>query len=269
MVYTEGGQYLAVDLFPGNYEVTVEKNGFASERRSESHGHRGRNRHRRPHSAGWRLPSASADAQGVPKNEPLLAYDDLYPPGAGREIIERSCIRCHGPDFLPNHQWDADQWNAAIDLMHVDRSQCQSSRPHQPFERSEGISPAERKTLVDYLVKNFGPDSTRRGLAVPEAPVDEKALGKAEFIEYHVPPLANGQSRRFHDEHLSANGDVWYTDTNGLQIGKMDPRTATWTDYPLPDAKYRGHGLVQDARRRFLGIRAHGVCPHRQQDRER
>ena len=39
------------------------------------------------------------------------------PPGAGRQIIERTCIRCHGPDFLPNHQWDADQWNAAIDLM--------------------------------------------------------------------------------------------------------------------------------------------------------
>ena len=99
--------------------------------------------------------------------------------------------------------------------------------------------------LVDYLVKNFGPDSTPRGLAIPEAPVDEKALGKAEFIEYHLPPLPNGHDRRFHDEHLTMNGDVWYVDTNGLQIGKMDPRTASWTDYPLPDAKYRGHGLIQ------------------------
>ena len=28
MVYTVGGKYQAVDLFPGNYEVTVEKSGF-------------------------------------------------------------------------------------------------------------------------------------------------------------------------------------------------------------------------------------------------
>src|ERR1700758_448909 len=28
MVYTEGGKYQMVDLFPGNYEVTVMKSGF-------------------------------------------------------------------------------------------------------------------------------------------------------------------------------------------------------------------------------------------------
>ena len=30
MVFTEGGRYQAVDLFPGNYEVTVKKNGFTN-----------------------------------------------------------------------------------------------------------------------------------------------------------------------------------------------------------------------------------------------
>src|ERR1700686_3122280 len=29
MVFTEGGRYHAVDLFPGNYEVSVTKNGFS------------------------------------------------------------------------------------------------------------------------------------------------------------------------------------------------------------------------------------------------
>src|ERR1700722_12679747 len=28
MVFTDGGRYEAVDLFPGNYEVSVTKNGF-------------------------------------------------------------------------------------------------------------------------------------------------------------------------------------------------------------------------------------------------
>ena len=65
-------------------------------------------------------------------------------------------------------------------------------------------------------------------------------------IEYHIPPLAKGD-RGFHDAHLSQNGDVWYVDARGLQVGKMDPRTATWTDYPVAGPQYRGHGLTQDA----------------------
>jgi streptogramin lyase len=177
---------------------------------------------------------------GLPKDEPLLSYDELYPPSHARETIERTCILCHGPDFLPNKQWDESQWNAAIDLM------------QNPFDNAGSrlvpgtFAPGEREELVAYLVKNFGPESKKRGLAVPDQPVDEKALGKAMFVEYHIPPLANGQ-RGFHDAHLSQNGDVWYVDARGLQIGKMDPRTATWTDYPLAGPQFRGHGLTQDA----------------------
>ena len=46
----------------------------------------------------------------------------------------------------------------------------------------------------------------------------------------------------------SLNGDVWYVDMGGLQIGKMDPRTAIWTNYALPGPQYQGHGLTEDAR---------------------
>ena len=245
MVFTEAGKYQALDLFPGNYEVTVTKNGFSdSEVQKVTVAAGGTATADFSMQEGTVRP-AQQMRTGVPFNEPLVAYDELYPPGPARVTIERSCMRCHGPDFLPNKQWDADQWNAGIDLM---MSTAPNSNP--PGRINEISVPGliqgdERKVLVDYLVKNFGPDSTPRGLAVPEAPADEKALGKAEFIEYHLPALPGGKERRFHDEHLSQNGDVWYVDTNGLQIGKMDPRTASWTDYALPDAKYRGHGLIQ------------------------
>jgi len=245
MVYTDGGKYQAVDLFPGNYEVTVSKNGFnSSDVQKVTVTAEGTATADFTLQEGTVRP-AQQMRTGVPLNEPLLPYDQLYPPGPGRVTIEHTCMRCHGPDFLSNKQWDADQWNAAIDLM-----QSTAPNTNPPGRISEasvpgGIKPEDRKVLVDYLVKNFGPDSTPRGLALPEAPIDEMALGKAEYIEYHLPALPSGKERRFHDEHLSMNGDVWYVDTNGLQIGKMDPRTATWTDYALPDAKYRGHGLIQ------------------------
>ena len=247
MVYTIGGKYQAVDLFPGNYEVTVEKSGFnggAPQKVTVTAG--GNATADLTMTEGVYRPSQQMRG-GSPKNVPLLAYDELYPPGEGRQIIEKTCIRCHGPDFLPGKQWDADQWNAAIDLM---LSTAPNSNP--PGRISEAsvpglIPPHDRQVLVDYLVKNFGPDSMPRGLAVADPPVDEAALGKAMWIEYHIPPLANGKDRRFHDEHLSQNGDVWYADMGALQIGKMDPRTATWTDYPAENTKFRGHGLTQDA----------------------
>src|ERR1700683_12949 len=117
MVFTEGGRYQAVDLFPGNYEVSVTKNGFS-----------GGDVQKITIASGA---SATADftlkegtyrpnqqmRSGTPKHEPLLSYDELYPPSHARETIERTCIMCHGPDFLPNKQWDESQWNAAIDLM--------------------------------------------------------------------------------------------------------------------------------------------------------
>jgi streptogramin lyase len=147
---------------------------------------------------------------------------------------------CHGPDFLPNKQWNEEQWSAAIDLMQNPNDNAGARFVPGTF------AAGEREELVAYLVKNFGPDSKKRGLAVPDEPIDEKALGKAMFIEYHIPPLAKGD-RGFHDAHLSQNGDVWYVDARGLQVGKMDPRTATWTDYPVGGLQFRGHGLTQDA----------------------
>ncbi|HTC62158.1 MAG TPA: carboxypeptidase-like regulatory domain-containing protein, partial [Candidatus Saccharimonadales bacterium] len=112
MVFTEGGRFQAVDLFPGNYEVSVSKNGFT-----------GGDAQKITIAAGG---SATADftlkegtyrpnqqmRAGLPKGEPLVSYDELYPPSHARETIERTCIMCHGPDFLPNKQWDEEQWNA-------------------------------------------------------------------------------------------------------------------------------------------------------------
>jgi virginiamycin B lyase len=236
MVFTEGGRYQAVDLFPGNYEVSVKKNGFADsevQKLTIAAGASG--------TADFSLKEGTYRPNqqmrsGLPHNEPLYSYDELYPPGHARETIERTCIMCHGPDFLPNKH----QWNAGIDLMQNPNDNAGARLVPGTF------AAGEREELVAYLVKNFGPDSKKRGLQVPDEPIDEKALGKAMFIEYHIPPLAKGD-RGFHDAHLSQNGDVWYVDARGVQVGKMDPRTATWTDYALAGPQYRGHGLTQDA----------------------
>src|SRR6195256_411154 len=85
MVFTEEGKYHAVDLFPGNYEVSVTKNGFS-----------GGDIQKVTVTAGA---TATADFSlkegnfrpnqqarfGLPKDEPLYSYDELYPPSHARE----------------------------------------------------------------------------------------------------------------------------------------------------------------------------------------
>src|SRR6267142_1782684 len=213
MVFTEEGKYQAVDLFPGNYEVSVTKNGFSGGEAQKITVTAGGNA-----TADFTLKEGTFRPNqqmriGLLKDEPLLSYDELYPPSHARETIERTCIMCHGPDFLPNKQWDEEHWNTAIDLMQNPNDNAGARLVPGTFAQGE------REELVAYLVKNFGPESTKRGLAVADQPIDEKALGKAMFIEYHIPPLAKGQ-RGFHDAHLSLNADIWYADARGLQVGK-------------------------------------------------
>ena len=79
MVFTDAGRYTAVDLFPGNYEVTVAKNGFSSEDVQKITLAPGgtATADLTLQEGTYRPPQQARTA--IPKNEPLLAYDELYP----------------------------------------------------------------------------------------------------------------------------------------------------------------------------------------------
>ena len=240
MVYTNQGHFRAINLLPGNYEVNVVKNGFKSADAQKITVTPGVNA-----SADFSLNESQVmpiqgKRPGIPKGLPLVSYDTLYPAAEARESIERTCMHCHGPDFIPSHQWDDSQWNAAINLM----SDTTATIPGRILPGT--FTTKQRQDLVDYLVKNFGPDSTPRGLEVPDMPVDEQILSKAMYVEYHLPPLPNNKRRGLHDSHFDNNGNVWYTDRSGLYIGRVDPRTGSFKDYPIPDPIALPHGITMD-----------------------
>jgi len=240
-VYTSGGRYKAVDLLPGNYEVTVKKSGFASDAKKVSVAA----------DAGVTADFTLTDGPVLPRMgdhpgyDPHLAkqtasYEQLYPAGSGRAVIEKTCMVCHGPDFLPQHHWDEEQWNAAIDLM---------SNPDGLIKSRilpGTISAQERQDLVSYLVKNFGPDSQTRHLEVPEMPIDEKALAGAMYVEYEI-PKQYGQP--IHDEHFDREGNVWVVDRapGRPSVDRLDPRTGDWVYHAIPDPNALPHGLTADA----------------------
>src|SRR6266851_6262615 len=110
MVYTNGGNYQAMHLVPGNYEFSVQAKGEESDvQKLEVKAGQKVTANATMHEV-----SEAAAANGVQ----TMAYDQIYPQGSpGRKIAERLCIRCHGPNFLPSRQWEGEQWNSAIEFM--------------------------------------------------------------------------------------------------------------------------------------------------------
>src|SRR6266852_9474001 len=180
MVYTAGGKYQAINLYPGEYELTVGRRGFTSDPQKVTV----------QAGATAKADVVLKDADLMPKpgiNGPSTVvaypgratitekdvefhydYDKVYPPGPGREVAERVCMSCHGVNFLSLRQWDRGAWDAAINMMSKRVNGMDTSVPPGKMTLKE------RQLLLDYFVANFGPQSKKRALAIgADMPLDE------------------------------------------------------------------------------------------------
>jgi hypothetical protein len=152
-------------------------------------------------------------------------------------------MSCHGVTFYPVRQWDRAAWSAAIDMMskRVDGGDTSVAPGKLP--------PKDRELLLDYLATNFGPDSKKRVLAIDsDMPLDEEALGKAMYVEYDMPKVGQNGRPVGQNPYFDHDGNVWMTDRGTPNaIVKLDPRTAKFEHYPLPE---RGvpHGITVDSK---------------------
>jgi Carboxypeptidase regulatory-like domain len=210
MVYTAGGKYQAINLYPGVYDVHVARRGFSSDPQKITVAP----------GAMLKLDFALTDADPAPKagiNGPSTIvgypgratiidkdvefstnYEAVYPAGPGREVLEKTCMGCHGVNFFAVRALDRSAWDALITRMTKRNEGMDTSVP--PGK----LSPRDRQLLLDYLATNMGPDSKKRALAIAtDMPLDEAALGKAMYIEYEMPKVGpNGRP--------IGQGKVWY-----------------------------------------------------------
>jgi virginiamycin B lyase len=255
MVYTAGGKYQAINLYPGVYDVSVARRGFASEPQKITVAA----------GASVKADFALKDADPAPKpgiNGPSTVvgypgratitdkdvefftdYDKVYPPGPGRQVLERVCMSCHGVNFYSVRTLDRAGWDAAINTMskRVDGADVAVAPGKMP--------PKDRQLLLDYLATNMGPNAKKRALAITEdMPLDEQALGKAMYVEYEMPKYGPNGRPIGQNPYFDPDGNVWMTDRGSRNgIVKLDPRNVTWEAYPLPE---RGipHGITVDSK---------------------
>jgi virginiamycin B lyase len=255
MVYTAGGNYQAINLYPGVYDVHVARRGFASDPQKITV----------PAGATAKVDFALKDADPTPKpgiNGPSTVvgypgratitdkdvefytdYDKVYPPGPGRKVLERVCMSCHGVNFYALKTLDHAAWDAAVNMMskRMDGADV-SVAPGK-------MSPKDRQLLLDYLATNMGPNAKKRALAITEdMPLDEAALGKAMYIEYEMPKVGENGRPIGQNPYFDHDGNVWTTDRGRPNaILKLDPRTVKWEHYPLPEQGIP-HGITVDSK---------------------
>ena len=272
MVYTNQGRYRAVALFPGNYEVSVSTKHLESDAQTVTI------------TAGetaevnLSLSPLSGDVPRlvIPAGRTAMEsgasgvfeyanYDEIYPPGPGREVAEQVCMVCHGENFFPTRPGTERQWMSWIDHM------VGSTLGEQdPTRYGQGLlsfrsstfrfGREDRDALLEYVVKNFGPDSKRRRVAIEkQTPIDEEALGKAMYIEYYLavdgpdegvnaePWVRDRVGRYGQDPRFDAEGNVWLVD-RGIphRLVKLDPRTNEQREWLYPDPRNGNHEILID-----------------------
>lgn len=240
-VYTKQGRFRAPNLLPGRYEIRVNARGWSSPTVAATVTTGTEQAVTLDASAAAKKPTSGSFGAPMSADAELVPYEQLYPPEPARALVEKHCMVCHGRNFLPTKQFPAEAWDGAVDMMmNPDAAQGAQIPPGT-------LTPDARRQVVGYLAKHFGPDSRRRGLLVDaEFPVDEDVLSKAMYVEYRL-PLDRSPKRRAQDPYFDGAGNVWYTD-RGIPnfVGRLDPRTASFTDYALPNPKGDPHGLTVD-----------------------
>ena len=288
MVYTARGRYEAVNLLPGNYEINVRKSGFTtdanrvviragSELVVDFSMRVGSPTPAEQDRIGGRIPG-SEDAISV-------TPDQLFPAGPGRDLVENTCATCHGQNFFGLRGFTGARWREEIDRMVEDGYIADALEPQRrdgilayltanfrPDSAKRVVQPEfpldeealGRAMYIEYylpLDPAVDTDNTRRAQE-PHIAADGNVwftersspnrIGMVdprtgEVTDYVLPdPEADP-----HGLTIDSFGDVWWAETDGWHLGRLDPVTGEMTRYRMSgseDIVGRGHTPVTDSK---------------------
>jgi mono/diheme cytochrome c family protein len=76
----------------------------------------------------------------------LTRAQDL-PEGKGKDLLQQICTDCHGLDVITSQRATKDGWASIVDSM---------------VSRGANGTKEQLDTIIDYLAKNFGPDTDKK-----------------------------------------------------------------------------------------------------------
>jgi virginiamycin B lyase len=150
---------------------------------------------------------APASSQGLPE-------------GPGKETVTTYCESCHTFASRVGAGYTAEGWRTVMRMM-----------------ANHGITvPADQAaTVMEYLVKNF-PEKQK------PAGVDRPGSAQVSIKVWTVPTAGS----RPHDPLATRDGAIWYSGQMANVLGRLDPQSGQFKEYPLTTPHSGPHGLVED-----------------------
>jgi streptogramin lyase len=156
-------------------------------------------------------------------------YEKLMPEGDGKKLLTSRCLLCHGMETVVPIRATPDEWEKTVDLMGV---YLQDYRINLSAEEKNGI--------LDYVAKNFGPDTPpfQEGSA-PDPNINLPAtLVKGTEAKYVAMEFTLARHAGPHDIAVDSQGIAWVSERGSASIGRFDPKSFTYTLTPTPPAKH-------------------------------
>src|SRR5229473_3936181 len=139
------------------------------------------------------------------------------PDGPGKEVVQAQCAKCHSLGLIPNAGGYTRQGWADL------------------FDTMVALSPDQKADVAAYLAKNF-PEQPRPAPVVISGPVN------VSIQEWTVPTLGS----RPHDPEPGPGGTIWWTGMFANVLGRLNPQTGEFKEYPAKTPDSGPHGLAFD-----------------------
>jgi virginiamycin B lyase len=157
--------------------------------------------------AGFVWPSLAVQAQDLPA-------------GPGKEVATTYCNACHTLLSRVGNGYTAEGWHTVLRMM---------------VNRGVVVPPEQVAALEAYLVASFPEKSKPAG-------IDRPGPARITIKSWEVPTPGS----RPHDPLAAHDGALWYTGQMANVLGRLDPNTGQFKEYPLKTAHSGPHGLVED-----------------------
>ena len=149
-----------------------------------------------------------------------------------------NCIACHTLERIVRSKYDAEGFRVTTQRM---IAYSTNSTPLRPQKRMAGggMGRAPNYSLLtspptpDYLTSINLSSVARWEYPLKTLPRPKGRSTRVIITEYDLPRPA----LQPHDVLVDAEGMVWYSNFSDQYLGKLDPKTAKVTEYPVPEIK--------------------------------
>jgi len=150
-----------------------------------------------------------------------------------------NCVSCHTVQRIVRSGHDADEFVQVMQRMGGYANQSMPIHPQRRLaerlleERGEQRQQAQRRQ-AEFLSRINLSQVTKWEYPLQTLPRPSGRGTKVIITEYELPRPAIEP----HDVIVDSAGTVWYSDFGEQFIGKLDPKTAKVTEYPVPELKH-------------------------------